>query len=111
LVLVLIIHEILAVNLVNFKNYGVSFGMMKNMEVMIVLLNVILLAYIWLNLKLELALIWVGGMGNMVDRLKMGYVRDYWNFSGWFYNNIYDWLIAIGLLLLIINLWNTKGKK
>lgn len=107
----LLFHEVLSTDLVNFKNFGISFGLMANNGLIIILLNLILLIFLWINLKKELILIWVGGMGNLIDRLRWGYVRDYWNIFDWFYNNIFDWLIAIGLLLLIIKLWNTKKKK
>jgi lipoprotein signal peptidase len=52
----------------------------------------------------------LGAMGNMADRLRWGGVRDYWNFFDVWINNIYDWVIVLGGILLIIELWRKSSK-
>lgn len=51
-----------------------------------------------------------GGCVNLIDRIRYGGVCDYWKIWGInIYNNIADWLIFIGVVLLIINLiWKKK---
>jgi lipoprotein signal peptidase len=59
-----------------------------------------------------LFLILIGGGLNTYERLRWGFVHDYWNFLGLgIYNNFNDWLIGIGLLLYIINVWKKKKLK
>jgi lipoprotein signal peptidase len=59
-----------------------------------------------------LFLILIGGGLNTYERLGWGFVHDYWNFLGLgIYNNFNDWLIGIGLLLYIINVWKKKKLK
>lgn len=52
----------------------------------------------------------IGAMGNFIDRLRWGGVRDYWNFFEIWINNIYDWVIVLGGILLIIELWRKSSK-
>ena len=51
----------------------------------------------------------VGGWINLIDRLIFGYVRDYWTL-GWVYNNLADWLIQIGIIIFLSELWIKKLK-
>jgi lipoprotein signal peptidase len=56
-----------------------------------------------------LVFIIIGGFLNFWQRLKYGYVIDYWKMPiGDIYNNFMDWLIFIGIIIFIIELWKRK---
>ncbi len=47
-------------------------------------------------------LVLAGGIGNLSDRLTFGAVRDYWCYFSGLCNNVYDFLIFGGLVLMYI---------
>ena len=53
-------------------------------------------------------LIVIGGVFNTLERLKSGCVRDYLNFFSLFYFNVWDFLVTMGVILVIMNIWKTK---
>ena len=104
------------------KNYGISFGI--DGTFFIVLSIIFVLLFLYLNIKewrgpakssafrrAGIGLIFIGGAANLIERMILGYVRDYWNFlySG-LYNNINDWIIGIGVLFCLIDLLWKKSK-
>jgi len=93
-------------------NFGISFGIEID-KYFVLLLIILLLVVLWrqMNKDYGIYLVFVGGLINLFDRLRFVGVRDYWNFFGLFYNNINDWLIAIGVFLLFLKLWNLKENK
>lgn len=90
------------------KNQGMSFGITMNL-----FLNLLVfLIFIVFGFYSNNFLVWVmllGAASNLLDRLFFGYVRDYWPLpmTGLF-NNINDYLITIGALMFIIDLWRKK---
>ena len=58
--------------------------------------------------RLGLALIILGGILNIFERVYTGCVRDYVNFFGLFRFNLFDLLVTSGAFLLIYELWKTK---
>ena len=76
---------------------------------------VLVLIFLWLiKFRLdcsgeEFNLILAGGLVNLVDRLRFGYVRDYWQW-GRFYNNIADWVISVGVVCLLIKSYVRRNK-
>lgn len=92
------------------KNYGISFGL--NGDIFIGLSIIFILFFLWLAIKNGRGywLIFIGGSLNLIERLTLGYVRDYWNFLGLgLYNNINDWIIGIGVLICLFELiWKSK---
>lgn len=92
------------------KNYGISFGVNGGFFIILNIIFVIILTKIWFkNNLLSLGLMLVGGWINLIDRLIFGYVRDYWTL-GWVYNNLADWLIQIGVIIFLSELWIKKLK-
>lgn len=92
------------------KNYGISFGINGGFFIILNIIFVVILTKIWFkNNLLSLGLILVGGWINLIDRLIFGYVRDYWTL-GWVYNNLADWLIQIGVIIFLSELWIKKLK-
>ena len=92
------------------KNYGISFGINGGFFIILNIIFVVILTKIWFkNNLLSLGLVLVGGWINLIDRLIFGYVRDYWTL-GWVYNNLADWLIQIGVIIFLSELWIKKLK-
>ena len=54
----------------------------------------------------------VGGSINLMERIRLGYVSDYWNIlNSGLYNNVNDWLIFIGAILVVVEiLWKKRLK-
>lgn len=92
------------------KNYGVSFGINGWFFVFLNIFFVILLTkYWWKYNYFGLNLIVVGGWVNAIDRLFLGYVRDYWKL-GIIYNNLADWIIQIGVIIFLSKLWIKRSR-
>lgn len=106
-----LVHNFLGGNLLVIKNYGISFGLNG---IFWLFLNIIFILF-FLDLSFKkggfFILILSGGLVNFMDRIRWGYVRDYWNFLGMgLYNNINDWIIGIGVLFCLFNLLWKKSK-
>lgn len=126
--LLLINKEITIIpNLLNFtyiENNGVAFGIASNNTILIVLLNVIILAIIIKFLKekfsktnyiiiLSLIMILAGGVGNLIDRIAMGYVIDFIdiNILDFPVFNIADISITVGVIMIMIILISSLFEK
>lgn len=102
--------------LVNFQyveNRGMAFGMLKDCRWVFIIFTVIVVVGVIVYmiktkpqskfLLTSLALILGGGVGNLIDRIFLGYVVDYIQLS--FFSpvcNFADYCITIGTVLLII---------
>ena len=103
-------------------NYGAAFGMFQNgglvFSVVAVIVAIVILVYnfqlpagqYWLRLALGLQL--GGALGNMIDRLRQGYVTDFMDinveslidipYANWPIFNVADMSIVAGVILLIL---------
>ena len=91
-------------------NNGMSFGWGINKWIVA---GMWLIFSLWLDNKKNLGwyLVMMGGAINLVDRFRLGAVRDYWRLPiVGVYNNINDWLIFVGFMLIIWSLWQKKSK-
>ncbi len=100
-------------NLTYIKNYGAAFGILEGKRVFFIILTVVALTYLFYELYknrdkkyylISLVLVISGIIGNFIDRLFLGYVRDFISFK--IFNpvfNIADSLIVIGVVIFIIN--------
>lgn len=102
--------------LINFQyveNRGMAFGMLKDCRWVFIIFTVIVVVGVIIYmiktkpqskfLLTSLALILGGGVGNLIDRIFLGYVVDYIQLS--FFSpvcNFADYCITIGTVLLII---------
>jgi lipoprotein signal peptidase len=104
-----IIHEISGRFFTVVVNPGISFGI-ELPFILIILINLILVV-LYLNRKdWGLFLISTGGLINLADRIRFGYIRDYWHLGMGIYNNLNDWLIIIGLIIFSLELIWKKSK-
>ncbi|KPK40117.1 MAG: hypothetical protein AMJ78_07540 [Omnitrophica WOR_2 bacterium SM23_29] len=110
----LIIKKIFYLTLI--KNSGAAFGLFKNQAAFFILVSGLAVTFIiyFLSKKkvssyLPLALILGGAVGNLIDRLRVGYVIDFLDFKIWPVFNVADSCISIGAFLLFLLI--IKGKK
>lgn len=90
-------------------NRGAAFGILKNQVPLFIFTSVFAIILIYLNLKdkshgklytVSLSLILAGALGNLIDRLLLGYVIDFLDFRIWPVFNIADSSITIGVILM-----------
>jgi len=101
------------INLVFVKNYGVVFGLFASHRGLLIALSaagslviLVFLRYYPPTTTLgmsSLALILGGGLGNLIDRIRLGYAIDFisFQFIHWPAFNIADTAITVGILTLI----------
>ncbi len=101
------------------KNYGASFGLLAGGMLSRVILSVVAIAIsagliIWLArierriLAAAVAFIVGGALGNLIDRLRFGYVVDFLDFSGLYFPwvfNLADASINVGVALILLDAW------
>lgn len=85
-------------------NEGVAFGLWQGIPVGVVGIVWLVLFYVALKMRelwerVGAILILIGGGMNIYDRLRYGGVVDSFNFANVLYNNIWDYLIVLGLLI------------
>ena len=93
------------------QNTGAAFGLFKGQQVLFILLAVGVIAYLVRTLlsgkplaavtAWGSALILGGAAGNLLDRLRLGYVIDFLDLRVWPVFNIGDSAITIGVVLLL----------
>lgn len=90
-------------------NRGAAFGMLKNQLFLFVMISFFAILFIFLHLKnkknpflfkISLSLILSGAVGNLIDRLRFGYVIDFLDLRFWPVFNLADSALTIGALLL-----------
>ena len=98
------------------ENRGAAFGMLKDHRWVFITISTIViigfLAYLFLGhadsrlMGVSLSLITAGGIGNMIDRLALGYVVDFIDFRliNFAVFNVADSCVCIGAGLLILYL-------
>ncbi len=115
--------------LFNFKlvhNYGAAWGIMAGKQVFLIALSLIFIIifvvyYIkeknktWL-LNITFGFLFAGCVGNLFDRLILGYVRDFIQFDFWQSFPIFnfaDVALSIGVVLFVVYLilYYVRGKK
>jgi len=100
-------------------NSGAAFGIFPNqgsffMLVAVIVVIAILIYYRnlpagnWL-MRLSLGLQLGGAVGNLIDRVRYGYVIDFIDIGFWPIFNLADASIVIGVVLLAYSLWRTEG--
>lgn len=100
----------------NVNNYGAAFNIFNGNTIFLILIALIMLYMLYKYFKDNNINILVGGIiGNLIDRIIYGYVRDFLDFRIFGYNypifNISDICICIGIFILIIKELKQNGSK
>jgi len=113
-------------NITYVRNYGAGFSILQNQRLFLVLVSfvaVIVVAYLLVKSKnnetisrICYLLIIGGAIGNMIDRLLIGYVVDFLDFNIFGYDfpvfNLADCFITIGcFLLMFVTLLEIKNER
>ena len=102
-------------------NTGVAFGLFRNHNTILSILSLAVIIYIArdsmarkkdksLCQRVALGLILGGASGNLIDRLRLGYIIDFLDFRVWPVFNIADSAITIGIILLAIEIFFHSGR-
>lgn len=94
------------------ENTGASWGIFSNHALELAIMSIIFLLVIisYDIVANERSLIYVasfvcivgGGIGNLIDRLMFGYVRDFIGVAHWFVCNVADIFVTVGVILYLI---------
>jgi len=102
-------------------NRGAAFGILRDKAPLFIITSLISAVLIWLALgkyknipggniyRVALVLILAGGIGNLIDRITLGYVVDFLDFRIWPVFNIADSAITIGAILLGYSILRSAG--
>ena len=106
------------------ENTGAAFGIFRGHAFTLGLISIVILAAItvlMLSKKVSgrlqiysLALILAGGVGNVIDRLRLGFVIDFLDFSaigGFPIFNVADIFVVVGTGMLMVHILFFDGKK
>lgn len=103
------------------KNFGIGFGLVNLPAArlfLIILTSIIILGILYYYQKIpakplpvvSASLILGGALGNLIDRIMLGFVIDFIDFQVWPAFNVADSAITIGVIGLIIYFWREKNK-
>ena len=108
-------------SITHVTNTGVAFGLFPDRGSLFVVIAVIVVAAIifyyrhlpagqwWIKISLGLQL--GGALGNLLDRLRLGYVIDFIDFKIWPVFNLADSAIVIGVAILAYYLLQDRGEE
>lgn len=92
-------------------NPGAAFGILAHQQLFFIVMGIIILIlggglYPYIRRQCSLfrygvALLWGGALGNLVDRIRVGYVIDFFDFRIWPVFNIADIAIVLGVCSII----------
>jgi len=97
--------------LTTITNTGAAFGILKGYNILLLIINLIALIiciFFYIKdkkLKLPLTFLIAGILGNLIDRIFFGYVRDFINLKFWPVFNLADSYNVIGVIVLIVIIW------
>jgi signal peptidase II len=109
------------VSITHVTNTGAAFGLFPDQGSLFVVIAVIVVAAIifyyrhlpagqwWIKVSLGLQL--GGALGNLLDRLRLGYVIDFIDFKIWPVFNLADSAIVVGVAILAYYLLRDRGEE
>lgn len=97
------------------RNTGAAFGMAENFGNVFLIIAVLVTSIIvfyyrqlpagsW-PVRISMGLMLGGALGNAIDRLRLGYVVDFFHLHGWPIFNIADSAISVGVVSWLIFTW------
>lgn len=97
------------------QNTGAAFGFLRGKTLFFIVVAVLVLGFIIFLaprlsrekplLGLVFGLLLGGALGNLIDRIRYGYVIDFLDFRVWPVFNIADMAIVVGVCFLIWEIW------
>jgi len=106
---------------VHWHNTGVAFGMFQNNNLLFAILVsiialVIIIYYPQLTegdrfLMIALSMQLGGAVGNLIDRLTIGYVTDFISVGNFAVFNVADASVTVGVGIMILGLWVQENKQ
>ena len=102
------------VELLRLHNYGAAWSSFSGMRYLLIALTVVLMIFLAVLLVKKIVrhplgltavtLTLAGGIGNLIDRVRLGYVVDMFNFQFMSYPvfNVADMCIVFGVILLLV---------
>lgn len=107
--------------IVHWKNTGAAFGMLPSFsDVFLILAIIVAIAILYYYpqiprsdwpLRLAMGLQFGGAVGNLADRVRIGWVTDFISIANLPVFNIADLSIFIGTILLVLWVWINERKK
>ena len=99
-------------------NTGAAFGLLREAGMLFAFVAVVVIAIIVLYVRkvpadqrlvrVALGLQLAGALGNLVDRLRLGYVVDFIDLKFWPIFNVADSAIVVGVILLAFAFWRQE---
>ena len=119
------------INFIHVQNSGAAWGIFEGRSIFLIIVSILILGiYIWfyalrlkklrnassITLGISVGFIAGGCIGNLVDRIALGYVRDFINFEFMEFPvfNVADICLTVGIILMIIYfifLYSKEDKK
>ncbi|ACL69688.1 signal peptidase II [Halothermothrix orenii] len=99
------------------QNRGAAFGILPGRRYLFIVITVVVISFLLIYyyktrgsgmVTLSTGLIIGGALGNLIDRIRFGYVVDYLDFRIWPVFNLADSSVVIGAALLILYLWQQE---
>ena len=87
-------------------NTGAAFSLLQNQTFLLTIISFLVAIFIFFlakkekNLRIPLAFLFGGTIGNLIDRVSLGYVRDFIDLQVWPIFNIADSFNVIGVLII-----------
>ena len=111
-----IIKNVFHITLVH--NTGCAFGMFRHQATILMALSILTIVMILVFyrqlvgsgriLRVAVGLLIGGASGNLIDRLRFGYVVDFLDFQIWPVFNLADSAVTIGVVLILWNLFHKR---
>lgn len=108
-------------HITHVNNPGAAFGLLADKTVLFIVVTIAVLFFVFLAyrllspgrlvMRLALALILGGALGNLIDRVRFGYVVDFLDFRIWPVFNLADAAIVCGVALLIYQIMLPAGQE
>ncbi len=103
------------------QNFGAAFGIFEDSRMFLIVMTSVTIIgaglFMWRSfnedgkmLMWALAMVIAGGIGNLIDRIYLGYVVDYLSFWSFPVFNFADMLVVCGAFLLFIYIFFIDGK-
>ena len=93
------------------KNYGLAFGLFPGYNLIYIILTLVIISILFYYLfkskskiKYGLSFLIAGSIGNLIDRILFGYVRDFISISIWPSFNIADIFNIVGVIIILRHL-------